>query len=62
MLIRGDTNRTYQGIVIKVDWRINVVNNAFAYLQDVKLVQNVFSTDYFVIGVDSLGGPKKVWH
>ena len=62
LLIYGDTNRTYPGIVIKVDWRINVVNNAFAYLQDVKLVQNVFSTDYFVIGVDSLGGPKKVWH
>jgi len=62
MQIKSDTNRTYQGIIIKVDWKINLVNNAFAFLQDVKLVQNVFTDEYFILGVDTLNGPKKIWH
>jgi hypothetical protein len=60
--IKSDTSRTYMGLIINIDWKINVVNNAFAYLQDLRLVQNVFSDNYFIIGVDSLGGSKKLWH
>jgi hypothetical protein len=47
MRIKSDTDRFYYGIVIKLDWKISVINNAFAYTQDARLVQNVFSDDFF---------------
>lgn len=53
---------TYGGIVIKVEWRIAVINQAFAYTQDLKLVQNVFTDSHFVVGVDTLNGSKGLWH
>jgi hypothetical protein len=62
MQIKSDTSRTYQGLIIKLEWKISVINNAFAYTQDARLVQDVFSDSYFIIGFDSLGGSKKLWH
>ena len=53
---------TYEGIVIKLDWRINVINGAFAYIQDMRLIQNVFTDSYFIVGVSTLNGAKGVWH
>lgn len=53
---------TYEGIVIKIEWRIGIINSAFAYMQDIKMIQNVFTDSHFVVGVDTLGGGKGVWH
>lgn len=54
---------TLDGIVTRVEWQVSITNQAWAYVQGISTIQNVFADKaYFMIGVDTLGGAKKVWH
>lgn len=56
-------NKTLDGIAIRIGWQATVKEQSIIYTQELTLIENVFASDsYFIIGTDTLGGSKKVWH
>ena len=53
---------TLDGLIIRLQWGITVRERTFAYIQDMTMVENVFPSDYFIVGTSTLGGGRVLWH
>ncbi len=62
IIIRADGVQL-NGLVIRLGWSLTARERAWVYVQDMTMVESVFPSDYYIVGLAQLGeGGRVLWH